>query len=120
MRCVIFLAVGFSVDWWALGVLMFEMVSGRSPWEGIGSSNNPDQNTEDYLFQGNAHLPTSFPSHIIFCKISQKLSIVDAEEQSHETVFFLKNGMDVFTNFLFYFLSQLSSPNPFDILDPFR
>ncbi|KAF6779710.1 hypothetical protein AHF37_00842 [Paragonimus kellicotti] len=42
----------FSVDWWALGVLMFEMLAGRSPWEGIGQSANPDQNTEDYLFQG--------------------------------------------------------------------
>ncbi|KAF7258125.1 hypothetical protein EG68_04622 [Paragonimus skrjabini miyazakii] len=41
----------FSVDWWALGVLMFEMLAGRSPWEGIGQSANPDQNTEDYLFQ---------------------------------------------------------------------
>lgn len=46
---------GFSVDWWALGVLMFEMMAGRSPFDIVGSSDNPDQNTEDYLFQGNAH-----------------------------------------------------------------
>lgn len=44
---------GFSVDWWALGVLMFEMMAGRSPFDIVGSSDNPDQNTEDYLFQGN-------------------------------------------------------------------
>uniref|UniRef100_A0A8C1MT56 Protein kinase C iota type n=1 Tax=Cyprinus carpio TaxID=7962 RepID=A0A8C1MT56_CYPCA len=42
---------GFSVDWWALGVLMFEMMAGRSPFDIVGSSDNPDQNTEDYLFQ---------------------------------------------------------------------
>lgn len=46
---------GFSVDWWALGVLMFEMMAGRSPFDIVGSSDNPDQNTEDYLFQGDAH-----------------------------------------------------------------
>ncbi|CAB1326767.1 unnamed protein product [Coregonus sp. 'balchen'] len=42
---------GFSVDWWALGVLMFEMMAGRSPFDIVGSSDNPDQNTEDFLFQ---------------------------------------------------------------------
>lgn len=43
---------GFSVDWWALGVLMFEMMAGRSPFDII--TDNPDMNTEDYLFQGDA------------------------------------------------------------------
>lgn len=42
---------GFSVDWWALGVLMFEMMAGRSPFDII--TDNPDMNTEEYLFQGN-------------------------------------------------------------------
>ena len=46
------LAIGISVDWWALGVLMFEMLAGRSPFDVVGSAENPDQNTEDYLFQG--------------------------------------------------------------------
>lgn len=41
---------GFSVDWWALGVLMFEMMAGRSPFDII--TDNPDMNTEEYLFQG--------------------------------------------------------------------
>lgn len=41
----------FSVDWWALGVLMFEMMAGRSPFDIVGMTDNPDQNTEDYLFQ---------------------------------------------------------------------
>ncbi|CAB3411331.1 unnamed protein product [Caenorhabditis bovis] len=41
---------GFSVDWWALGVLMFEMMAGRSPFDIVGMP-NAEENTEDYLFQ---------------------------------------------------------------------
>ncbi|KAJ8388099.1 hypothetical protein AAFF_G00147170 [Aldrovandia affinis] len=52
---------GFSVDWWALGVLMFEMMAGRSPFDII--TDNPDMNTEEYLFQGFADIPPHCPLH---------------------------------------------------------
>lgn len=34
-----------------VGVLLYEMLAGRSPFDIAGASENPDQNTEDYLFQ---------------------------------------------------------------------
>lgn len=30
---------------------MFEMLAGRSPFDVVGGAENPDQNSEDYLFQ---------------------------------------------------------------------
>ncbi|XP_060738489.1 protein kinase C zeta type isoform X2 [Tachysurus vachellii] len=50
---------GFSVDWWALGVLMFEMMAGRSPFDIM--TDNPDMNTEEYLFQVILEKPIRIP-----------------------------------------------------------
>lgn len=51
----------FGVDWWALGVLSFEMLVGRSPFDIVGQMDNPDQNTEDYLFQVILEKPIRIP-----------------------------------------------------------
>ena len=32
-------------------MLLYEMLAGRSPFDIVGATDNPDQNTEDYLFQ---------------------------------------------------------------------
>uniref|UniRef100_A0A5F8H2I0 protein kinase C n=1 Tax=Monodelphis domestica TaxID=13616 RepID=A0A5F8H2I0_MONDO len=50
---------GFSVDWWALGVLMFEMMVGRSPFDII--TDKLDMDTEDYLFQVILEKPIQIP-----------------------------------------------------------
>lgn len=33
---------------------MFEMLAGRSPFDIVGLTDNPEQHSEDYLFQGSA------------------------------------------------------------------
>lgn len=51
----------FGVDWWALGVLLFEMLVGRSPFDIVGQTDNPDQNSEDFLFQVILEKPIRVP-----------------------------------------------------------
>jgi hypothetical protein len=41
------------------------MLAGRSPFDIVGASENPDQNTEDYLFHGNVERTSMKISRIV-------------------------------------------------------
>ena len=51
-------------------MLMFEMLAGRSPFDVVSNNENPDQSTEDYLFQGNACVRMCVNALSIFCSFS--------------------------------------------------
>ncbi|KFO38161.1 protein kinase C iota type-like [Fukomys damarensis] len=42
---------GFGVDWWTLGVLMYEMMVGKSPFHLVENFDDPYENSIDYLLQ---------------------------------------------------------------------
>lgn len=46
---------GFSVDWWALGVLMYEMMAGAPPFEG---------DTEQDLFNAISYEDVTYPPNL--------------------------------------------------------
>jgi len=54
-------AYSFSVDWWALGVLMYEMMAGKSPFDLTGIVNEDCNNTEEALFQVILERPIRLP-----------------------------------------------------------
>ncbi|CAD5212725.1 unnamed protein product [Bursaphelenchus okinawaensis] len=53
---------GFSVDYWALGVLMYEMMAGRSPFQLPGNEN--EENAEDTLFHTILERQIRIPRHL--------------------------------------------------------
>ncbi|KAM6182290.1 LOW QUALITY PROTEIN: protein kinase C iota type-like [Erethizon dorsatum] len=56
---------GFSVDWWTLGVLMFELMVGKSPFHLVESFDNPYENSINYLLkiisERKIHIPRCLP-----------------------------------------------------------
>lgn len=55
----------FSVDWWALGILCYEMMAGRTPFEiNENPSENPDGFSEDNLFQIIETRPVRVPRNL--------------------------------------------------------
>ena len=42
---------GYSVDWWALGVLLYEMLCGRSPFNVDNQPTDNPEESENLLFQ---------------------------------------------------------------------
>ncbi|KAL3093152.1 hypothetical protein niasHT_022602 [Heterodera trifolii] len=54
---------GFSVDFWALGVLMFEMMAGRSPFH-LPTTEEDEQTAEDLLFKMIMEHQIRIPRHL--------------------------------------------------------
>ncbi|EHB15086.1 Protein kinase C iota type [Heterocephalus glaber] len=58
---------GFGVDWWNLGVVMYEMMIGKSPFHFDESLVNPYENSMDYLLkvilESNIYIPPCLSVH---------------------------------------------------------
>ena len=90
----------FSVDWWALGVLMYEMMVSRSPFEAnYDSADNPDYNTEDHLFQVILDKPVRVPrslsvraasilKHFLQKTPSERLGCIEGINEIKQHMFF--------------------------------
>jgi serine/threonine protein kinase len=60
---------GFAADWWALGVLCYELVAGYNPFQGISAPATYSNIVQSSA--GSMHLPPSFPA--LLCHIVRGL-----------------------------------------------
>lgn len=60
---------GFEVDWWALGVLLYELVAGYNPFQGVSAPATYSNIVQSSA--GSMHLPPTFPQ--LLCKMVRAL-----------------------------------------------
>jgi serine/threonine protein kinase len=76
------LAYGQGVDWWAVGVMIFEMMTGHSPFDYDEETDSDDDNSQDKLDKKILNDEVDFPENMSLDAISivMELLMKDPEE----------------------------------------